>query len=214
MSEFLDLFLQQTITIFAIVDPLGVSAILLSLLPSHTSKDEIKTIARKSTLTIVIAFFVVLLTGDFVLKLFGIELDSLKAMGGIILLLMAIKMVEGSLEPKNQTPEEREEVKHNHEFAIIPLGVPITFGPGIFATIVIYKAQANSFIDLIALCGAFMITALATYIIFRNSLYIRNVLGITGQKIVSRLMGLIVGAIAVQFIVSGVGALWREYSIM
>ena len=214
MSEFLDLFLQQTITIFAIVDPLGVSAILLSLLPSNTSKHEIKKIAAKSTFTIIIAFFVVLLTGDLVLKLFGIELDSLKAMGGIILLLMAIKMVEGSLEPKNQTPEEREEAKHNHEFAIIPLGVPITFGPGIFATIVIYKAQADTFVDLLALCGAFMVTAIATYVVFRNSLYIRNYLGVTGQKIVSRLMGLIVGAIAVQFIVSGVGTLWKEYANM
>ena len=214
MNAFLDLFLQQTITILAIVDPLGVSAILLSLLPSNASKAEVKKIAKKSTLTIIIAFFVVLVSGDLVLKLFGIELDSLKVMGGIVLLLMAIKMVEGSLEPKNQTPAEREEAKNHHEFAIIPLGVPITFGPGIFATIVIFKAQSQNFTDLIALCLAFLVTAFLTYITFRNSLYIKHYLGVTGQKIISRVMGLIVGAIAVQFIVSGINTLWREYSIM
>lgn len=208
MSEFFALFLQQTITLFAIIDPLGVSAILLSMLPSSTTQEQMNGIAKKATWTIVIAFFVVLLTGKFVLNLFGIELDALKVMGGLVLLLMAIKMVEGSLEPKNQTPEEREEAKHSHEFAIIPLGIPITFGPGIFATIVIFKASATSYLDLVALTLAFLVAALLTYVAFRNSLKIRKLLGITGQKIISRLMGLIVGAIAVQFVVGGVSALW------
>lgn len=210
MSEFLSLLLQQAITMFAIIDPLGVSAILLSLAPSNTTHDHMRAIAKKSTITIVIAFFIILFTGNFVLNLFGIELDSLKTMGGIILLLMAIKMVQGGLEPKNQTPEEREEAKKNHEFAVIPLAIPITFGPGIFATIVIFKASASSYMDLISLAVAFLFVAFLTYIAFRYSLYIRQYLGITGQKIVSRVMGLIVGAIAVQFIVNGVYSLWMK----
>ena len=214
MSEFLNLFLQQTITIFAIVDPLGVSAILLSLTPSNTTDEQIAGIAKKATVTIIVAFLVVLISGNTLLKLFGIELDSLKVMGGIVLLLMAIKMVEGALEPKNQTPEEAEEAKHHQEFAIIPLAIPITFGPGIFATIVIFKAQAQSALDLVALCLAFFITAALTYTAFRYSMKIRKFLGITGQKIVTRLMGLIVGAIAVQFIIGGINVLWREYSLM
>jgi multiple antibiotic resistance protein len=210
MSDFLSLFLQQSITIFAIIDPLGVSAILLSLAPPSTNHKQMKAIAFKSTITIIVAFFTVLLTGKFVLVLFGIELDSLKAMGGIVLLLMAIKMVQGNLEPKNQTPEEQEEALQAHEFAVIPLGIPITFGPGIFAAIVILKASATSYLDLVALTCAFLSVAFLTYLAFRYSLYIREYLGITGQKIISRLMGLIVGAIAVQFIVGGVSSLWGK----
>lgn len=211
--EFLNLLLQHTITMMAIVDPLGVSAIMLSLLPNNATKEQISKIAYKSTLTIIVAFIVVLISGNFLLKLFGIELDSLKVMGGIILLLTAIKMVNGAIENKNQTKEEREEAANHDEFAIIPLGIPITFGPGIFATIVILKGHTHTLIELCALVIAYLIVALAVYLSFKNSIYIKQYLGITGQKIISRLMGLIVGAIAVQFILSGCATLLKEYLI-
>jgi len=210
--DFLNLLLQHTITLLAIVDPLGVSAIMLSLLPDNTTTKDIKKIAYKSTLTITVAFFVVLISGNFLLKLFGIEIDSLKVMGGIVLLLMAIKMVNGSIESKNQTPEERKEVKNHEDFSIIPLAIPITFGPGVFATIIILKGHSSGPIEILALVLSFFVVALSVYLAFRNSIYIKKYLGITGQKIISRLMGLIVGAIAVQFILSGITALVSGYS--
>ncbi|MCD8477961.1 MAG: MarC family protein [Sulfurospirillum sp.] len=132
-------------------------------------------------------------------------------MGGIILLLTAIKMVQGSMESKNQTEEEREEAIKNDEFSVIPLGIPITFGPGVFATIIILRGEYLEVVSLSALVLAFFIVALSVYLAFKNSIYIRKYLGITGQKIVSRLMGLIVGAIAVQFIVGGVSVLVKHY---
>jgi multiple antibiotic resistance protein len=211
MIDFLNLLLQHTITMMAIVDPIGVSAVMLSLLPSNTTKEEVNKIAYKSTLTVVVAFFVVLLTGNILLKIFGIELDSIKVMGGIVLLLTGLKMVSGAIESKNQTKEEREEVKTHEDFSIIPLAIPITFGPGIFATVVILKGHSHSFMDLLALVIAFLLVALAVYLSFRNSIYIKKYMGITGQKIISRLMGLIVGAIAVQFILSGSTALLKGY---
>lgn len=211
MMDFLNQLLQHTITMIAIVDPLGVSAIMLSLLPSSATKEDISKIAYKSTITIIIAFFVVLLTGNFLLKLFGIEVDSLKVMGGVVLFLTGLKMVSGSIEEKNQTKEERDEVKDHDDFSVIPLAIPITFGPGIFATIVILKGHSHSFIDLLALVIAFLIVALSVYLSFKNSIYIKKYMGITGQKIISRLMGLIVGAIAVQFILSGTTALLKGY---
>jgi multiple antibiotic resistance protein len=122
-------------------------------------------------------------------------------------------MVNGAIENKNQTKEEREEAANHDEFAIIPLGIPITFGPGIFATIVILKGHTHTLIELCALVIAYLIVALAVYLSFKNSIYIKQYLGITGQKIISRLMGLIVGAIAVQFILSGCATLLKEYLI-
>ncbi|MCD8545648.1 MAG: NAAT family transporter [Epsilonproteobacteria bacterium] len=211
MADFFNLLLQHTITMMAIVDPLGVSAIMLSLLPQNTTKAHIDKIAAKATMTIIVAFFVVLLSGNFLLNLFGIEIDSLKVMGGIILLLTAIKMVQGSMESKNQTEEEREEAIKNDEFSVIPLGIPITFGPGIFATIIILRGHSESVASLAALIIAYLIVAFSVYLAFKNSIYIRHYLGITGQKIVSRLMGLIVGAIAVQFIVGGISVLAKHY---
>ncbi|WP_331774943.1 MarC family protein [Sulfurospirillum sp. 1612] len=211
MPHFFDLLLQNTITMMAIVDPLGVSAIMLSLLPEGTTKETISKIAFKSTLTIIVAFFIVLISGNFLLQLFGIEIDSLKVMGGIILLLMAIKMVNGSSESKNQTKEERVETLRHDEFSIIPLGIPITFGPGIFATVVIIRNQSESFAAISAFILAYLLVALTVYLAFKNSIYIRQYLGITGSKIITRLMGLIVGAIAIQFIVAGISVLVKEY---
>lgn len=211
MSEFFNLLLQHTITMMAIVDPLGVSAIMLSLLPQNTTKEAINKIAFKATMTIIIAFFVVLATGNFLLNLFGIEIDSLKVMGGIVLLLTAIKMVQGSIESKNQTDEERMEATKHEEFSVIPLAIPITFGPGIFATIIILRGHAQSLTSISALIIGYLIVALSVYLAFKYSIYLRKYLGITGQKIVSRLMGLIVGAIAVQFVVGGITTLVSHY---
>ena len=209
--DFFNLLLQHTITMMAIVDPIGVSAIMLSLLPSNASKEDVSKVAYKSTLTITIAFFVVLFTGNILLKLFGIELDSIKVMGGIVLLLMSLKMVSGASEGKNQTKEERDEVKEHEDFSIIPLAIPITFGPGIFATVVILKGHSHTFMDLLSLVLAFFLVALAVYLAFKNSIYLKKYMGVTGQKIISRLMGLIVGAIAVQFILSGTAVLLKSY---
>jgi len=211
MTDFFNLLLQDTITMMAIVDPLGVSAIMLSLLSDSSSKEDISKIALKSTITIIIAFFVVLLGGNFLLKLFGIEIDSLKVMGGIILLLMAIKMVNGYNESKNQTKEERVEAETHEDFSIIPLAIPITFGPGIFATVLILRSQSEGIVSLLAFILSFLVVALCVYLAFRNSIYIKRYLGITGSKIITRLMGLIVGAIAVQFIISGISVLVKEY---
>jgi len=195
----------------AIVDPIGVSAVMLSLLPASATKEDVSKIAYKSTMTIIIAFFVVLISGNILLKIFGIELDSIKVMGGIVLLITGLKMVSGAIEGKNQTKEERAEVKTNDDFSVIPLAIPITFGPGIFATVVILKGHSNSVMDMLALVIAFLIVAFAVYLAFKNSIHIKKYLGVTGQKIISRLMGLIVGAIAVQFMLSGSVELIKGY---
>ncbi|TLP38258.1 MarC family protein [Arcobacter arenosus] len=204
--ELIQNFLQQSITFFAIMDPIGVSAIALSLLSTNITKSQISTIAKKSTFTILIAFTVVLITGDLVLKLFGIGEDSLKVMGGIILLLMAISMVSGSGETKKD-----DETKNDEELAVIPIGIPIAFGTGLFTTIVIFKHQAETFLDVLSIISAFCVNALLFYVILKNSIYIKKYLGLTGQNIITKLMGLIVGAIAVQFIISGVVHLGKSY---
>tara|TARA_B100001063_G_scaffold128264_1_gene119909 strand:- start:1804 stop:2433 length:630 start_codon:yes stop_codon:yes gene_type:complete len=205
--ELISNFLQQSITFFAIMDPIGISAIALSLLSTNITKTQISQVAFKSTLTIIIAFFVVLISGEFILKVFGIDENSLKVMGGIILILMAISMVNGVKKEKTNN-EEKEDYS---ELAIIPIGIPIAFGTGLFTTIIIFKHQANTFVDLFSISLAFCLNALVFYFVLKNSIYIKKYLGITGQNIITKLMGLIVGAIAVQFIISGIVHLAKGY---
>lgn len=193
------------------MDPIGVSAIALSLLNHDINKEQISKVAFKSTITIIIAFFVVLITGDFILKLFGIGENSLKVMGGIILLLMAISMVNGSATDKKPSKEEGEELQNHDDLSVIPIGIPVAFGTGLFTTIVIFKHQAEVFSDVLSISIAFVVNALLFYVVLKNSIYIKHYLGLTGQSIITKLMGLIVGAISIQFIVSGVIKLAQTY---
>lgn len=211
MPVFFESLLQNSITFFAIMDPIGVSALVLSLVSANITKPQMNKVAYKATLTIIIAFFVVLISGDFILKLFGIDQHSLKVMGGVVLFLTALQMVNGSNKSKKQTKEEEKENKEHEDLSVIPIGIPIAFGPGLFTTIIIFKQEAHSTMDVSALIVAFMINALLMYLAFKNSIYIKQYLGATGQNIVTKLMGLIVGAIAVQFVVSGIVNLVKGY---
>ncbi len=204
--EFFSDYLQHSITFFAILDPIGVSAVALALLGSNLTNSQISAIAFKSTLTIIIAFFVVLSTGELILKLFGIDENSLKVMGGIVLILMAISMVNGTA-----SKVSNKDNKAGEELAIIPIGIPVVFGAGLFTTIVIFKHQSQTFLDLLSISLAFCTNALFYYLIMKNSHYVKKYLGVTGQNVVTKLMGLIVGAIAVQFIVGGIVHLGKDY---
>lgn len=212
MQSFLELFLQQTITFFAIIDPIGVSAVMLSLLHVNVTKEELNKVAYKSTVTIIIAFFVVLISGDFILKMFGINENSLKVIGGIVLILMALTMIQGSNNSnKAINDDEENEAKEHEDLSVIPIAIPITFGTGLFTTIIILKHQNETFLDVISMSLAFLVNAFLIYVAFKNSIYIKKFLGLTGQNIITKLMGLIVGAIAVQFIVSGIVELSKLY---
>ncbi len=127
-------------------------------------------------------------------------------MGGIILILMAISMVNSKIDISTSNENILDE-----EQAIIPIGIPIAFGTGLFTTIIIFKHQADTFLDILSITFAFCINAAIFYVILKNSIYIKKYLGLTGQNIITKLMGLIVGAIAVQFIISGIVSLTKSY---
>ncbi|WP_456394525.1 MarC family protein [Nitratifractor sp.] len=204
MNAIFDQFLQQAITFAAIMDPIGVSAMMLGMLPYRTTAVEAAQIARKSTLTVLVAFAVVFLFGDAILKFFGIDQHSLKVIGGIVLLMMAIEMLGNESGGRMLSPEGRDEI------AVIPLGIPIIFGAGLFTTVIIFRQQATDPLSIAVTVGAFALNALVIYLTLRYAVWIRSVLGLTGEKVVTKLMGLITGAIAVQFIISGAVTLAKE----
>jgi multiple antibiotic resistance protein len=204
MQALLEQFLQQTITFAAIMDPVGVSAMMLGMLSHQATRSEVNTIARQATWTIVIAFAVVLIAGDAILRAFGIDQNSLKVIGGIVLLMMALEML-GSGSSRMLSAEDRDEV------GVIPLGIPMIFGAGLFTTIIILKQQASSMISIGVTVAAFLVNALAMYLVLRYAIFIRKLLGLTAENVITKLMGLITGAIAIQFIVSGVVLLGKHY---
>ncbi len=204
MQTLWEQFLQQTITFGAIMDPIGVSAMMLGMLSRQVTRSEVRILARQTTWTVVVAFWIVLLAGDTILRLFGIDEHSLKVIGGIVLLMMALEML-GNIPKRMLSSEE------GGAIGVIPLGIPMIFGAGLFTTVIILKQQAQSWAEIGILIAAYALNAVAVYFALRYAVELRRILGETAERVVTRLMGLITGAIAVQFIIGGAVALTRHY---
>ena len=209
--EIVKTFLHFTIGLLTILNPIAAAAIMVSLLPSSVSEKEINSISIKTSLTVLIASLATVLLGDFIFKIFGINVYSIKVIGGVVLFVLALSMIKGQISETKHSSEETEEAKEKEDISIIPLGIPVLFGPGVIATLIIFKIKSNSFIDLGLLILSIFISTIVVFFSLRNAIILNKILGVTGMKITTRIMGLIVGAIASQFIVSGVKALWEMY---
>jgi len=203
--SFIKEILFDTISLVTILNPVAAAAIMLSLV----KYSEIPEVSKKTTLTVLIASIVTMFLGGIILKLFGINIPSIKAIGGVVLLIIALNMVQGKeIAPTNSTKDEHKAAQEKEDIAVIPLGIPILFGPGVITTIIVLSEKSKSLIDKGILLFSIILSSMVVYITLMNASYISKFLGVNGLKIVTRLMGLIIGAIAFLFLISGVKALW------
>ena len=211
MNEFFPLLLHDTIALITILNPIAAASIAVSMLGTASSA-TMRTVAFKATLTVVLASLMTLYSGELIFKLFGINVLSLKVIGGVILMMIAINMAYGQASKARHTPAEEEEAAEKDDVSVVPIGIPILFGPGAIATIVVLNNNLlqshSSPVSYGILSSAIVLASLSVYLILRYAGAINKALGVTGMKILTRIMGLIVGAIAAQFIVSGVKGLW------
>ena len=194
----------DVISLITIINPIAAAALMLSLV----SYSEIKPTAKKASLTLLIASVITLYTGGLILKFFGINIPSIKAIGGFVLLGIATHMLQGKESPTKTSKEEHEAAQEKDEVGVIPLGIPILFGPGLITTIIVLAEKHNDIYHKQILLAAIGISALITYIILVNGAKISKFLGVNGLKITTRIMGLIIGAIAFMFLVDGIKKLW------
>jgi len=211
--QLLSILLHDTIALITILNPIAAASIMISMI-SPATPATIRPTAWRATLTVIIASFVTLYTGEFLFKIFGINVLSIKVIGGIILMLIAINMAYGQPTKSRHTKEEAEEAEEKEDISIVPLGIPILFGPGVIATIVVLNHTNGHDLGLLTGYGvvsvAILLAAATVYLTLRYAGAINRVLGVTGMKILTRIMGLVVGAIAAQFLVSGIRGLWLQ----
>ena len=195
----------DTISLITILNPIAAAAIMLSLV----KYSEIPEVSKKTSITVLIALIVTMLFGGVVLKIFGINIPSIKAIGGVVLLIIAINMIQGKeIAPTNATKEEHEAASNKDDVAVIPLGIPILVGPGVITTVIILSEKSKTLLEKGILLIAIFLSTLIVYITLRNAAFISKFLGVNGLKITTRIMGLIIGAIAFLFLVGGIKALW------
>ncbi len=190
--------------VFFVVDPFAAVPLFLVMTRQDTPEKRRQMAARASIAT----FFVLTvfaLAGAFIFKALGITLGAFKIAGGVLLLLLAIDMLRTKSSPTRITQGEVDEGAAKDDIAIVPLAMPLLAGPGSIATVVVLMGRARSghWWQVIPLLGSILVTAVACYVILRGASRIDRLLGQTGMSILSRVAGLLLAAIAIQFMVDG-----------
>ncbi len=159
--------------------------------------------AKRAAFTCFVVLTAFGLGGSLIFRMFGITLPAFKIAGGIILLLIGLEMLQARRSNTKETPGETEEGAEKEDVGIIPLGIPMLAGPGSISAVMVLVGQAPSWMQMIPIFVAIALTAAAAYLILAGADGIRHYLGATGIRILMRLMGLLLMAIAVQFMLNG-----------
>jgi multiple antibiotic resistance protein len=188
--------------LLSIVNPVGAVPLFISLTEHFTAAQR----ARTRTITALAVGGVLvaaLLTGEAILGFFGITIASFRVGGGILVLLIAVSMMHARMSPAKHTDDEARDASEKNEIAVVPLGIPLLAGPGAISTTIVFAHRGHSLGHYAIGVGSILLIALLVWLSFRLAPLMARVLGRTGINIITRLMGLIIAAIGVEFIANG-----------
>jgi multiple antibiotic resistance protein len=190
-------------SILFIVDPFAVIPTFLAMTVRDTPAQR-RVLARRGAWTCAITLIAFAAGGSLIFKIFGITIGAFKIAGGVLIGLNALDMVQARRSQQRETPVETAEGIQKDDIGIMPLGVPMLAGPGAISTVMVLALGAKSTAAEITVYGSIVLTALITYWVLSAASMVERRLGQTGMRILTRLMGLVLAAIAVQFIVDGI----------
>jgi multiple antibiotic resistance protein len=201
--------LKPLIALLAIVNPIGVVPFFLHFTQNQSPEQRRRTI-RVSAFTAFIVIAVSAIAGLRIIEFFGISLASFQVGGGTLLLISAIQMLNAQPAEgrKEDVSEGESKVDAGASIAVVPLTIPLLTGPATISTMVIYADKTRHWWEPAVLVGYGVVVALATYLVFSASGRIARVLGQTGINIMTRLMGLILAALAVELLADGLTKLF------
>lgn len=189
-------------SIFFLVDPFAAIPAFLAI-TAGADRQRQKRMARRGALTCFIVLMTFALAGKLIFRMFGITLPAFEIAGGVILLLIGIDMIEAKRSPTQELSDETAEATAKDDAGIVPLGIPMLAGPGAISSVMILVGEALKFWELMVVLGAISLTAWISYLILNAADRVRRIMGETGIRILVRIMGLLLVALAVQFFVNG-----------
>ncbi len=205
--EFLLLCLS---TLFTLMNPLGITPIFV-VLTERFSIEQRQRIARKGIITGTIILLVFALLGTIIFRLYGITVEAFQIMGGIIFFRSGLKMLEAEVSRTRTTPKEREASQEQDDIAISPIGIPLITGPGAITGVMLLSGKAHSIYSIGTLVLAILLSMAAFYFILRGGDRVSNRIGVTGMRVIQRVMGLILMVIAVQFVINGLVTVLKQF---
>ena len=197
-TEYIKIF----VAILVIVNPLGAVPFYISL-TTNMSIVERRKIPNTTALSIAIVLMVSTILGEMLLRFFGISIDSFRVGGGILLMLMAMSMMQAKQSRSRQTPEEAIEAEEKDSIAVVPLAIPLLAGPGAISTVIIYASQSNNPLHYLLIMVSGIVVAATVWMALQSAERVAALLGRTGINIAMRLMGILLAAIAIEFIANG-----------
>lgn len=195
--------IHATVTLFAVMNPLGNVPIFITLTDGTTVKEQRQT-AKKAMMVSFVILLVFLLFGKFVLNFFGITISAFRVAGGILIFGIAYHLLHANKTPMHSlNANEHQESLEKEDISVTPLATPIIAGPGTIATVMALAADGKGIIGMLPVFIGFVVVLILTYFIFHYAAWITKRLGETELNVITRLMGLILAVIAVQMAVSG-----------
>ncbi|PWU18441.1 MAG: antibiotic resistance protein MarC [Bdellovibrio sp.] len=188
--------------IFTIVNPLGAVGPFIGMtVQDNEAKRE--SSARRACWLATSVLFMCAALGGFFFQMFGITLPALKIAGGSLLFIVGMDMINARESRARSTEEETKEGAHKEDIAVFPLGIPLLCGPGAIVSIFMLVDQAKNIGETLLIYVSVAATMVISYLLLRQASRVARILGATGINVMSRLMGLVLAAVAVQFIMAG-----------
>jgi multiple antibiotic resistance protein len=193
-------------SLFFLVDPIATIPVFLYM-TSDAESGERSRMARSAALTCFCVLAGFSIVGTLLFRLLGITLPAFQTAGGIILLLVGLDMVQARRSGTKEVPGEAEEAAVKSDAGIVPLGMPMLAGPGAISNVVVLVGQTQHWWETLTVYGAIALVSLSCYFLLAGAGRVRKHMSETGIHILTRIMGMLITALAVQFIATGVRAL-------
>jgi multiple antibiotic resistance protein len=207
MDALLTFFVTAFVSIFVTLDAVGNVPIFLSITP-HSSEAERAAMVTRAALAVFAVLVLFATLGNFIFKFFGVTIEAFRIVAGLLLLKIAFDMLEARPARVRHTPEEDAEGAQREDIAIIPLAIPLLSGPGTISSVIALTGQVakspNVLPAFALLFLAIALNALIAFIVLRSATAVTRLLKESGMRIFTRIMGLILAAIAVQFVLTGI----------
>ncbi|MBT3175118.1 MAG: NAAT family transporter [Lentimicrobiaceae bacterium] len=200
MDTFTTILLYFT-SFFTLMNPMGIMPVFLTM-TSELSKKERRRTAIKATVTATLILMMFAFLGEYLFTFFGISVSGLQVVGGVLFFIMGYDMLNARLSPIKITAEEVD--KYVDDISITPLGIPMIAGPGAITNAIILMGESKSIADSTLVLGSILLVSVVLMLVLISAVGITKFLGEKGNKIMMKLMGLIVMVIAVEFFFAGI----------
>lgn len=199
-------YLKALVAMLAVVNPLSISPVFLSI-TAHQDEPRRRRTALGAATAVTVILIVTALLGDWILKAFSIGVHSFSVGGGVLLMMTAIAMLQAKEDPTRKRMDENGDDPPDRSVAVVPLALPLLAGPGSLTTVIIYTQQASGVMHRLSLCAVVVIVGVVCGVVLTAATGLGRLIGRVGINVATRVMGIVLAAIAVEFITLGLRGL-------